>query len=142
MKYNKYPITILIIFFTISMSSMMNANVLCQKLNSGWKFRQIDSTNWHPAIVPGNVHTDLLSNKLIEDPFYRLNERKLQWIDKTDWVYETSFNLSSEFTNKENLELLFNGLDTYADVYLNDKKILSADNMFLEWSVDCKTGRK
>ena len=45
-------------------------------------------TNWYPATVPGVVHTDLLQNKIIEDPFFRLNERGLQWIDKEDWVYE------------------------------------------------------
>ena len=135
---NKFTLSVLLMSVLLSASSLLQANPLSFIIKDGWKFKQVDSTSWHKATVPGNVHTDLLSNKLIEDPFYRLNERKLQWIDKTDWVYETSFNLSPEFINKENLELNFKGLDTYADVYLNDKKILSADNMFLEWSVDCK----
>ena len=30
------------------------------------------------ATVPGTVHTDLMDNKLIDDPFYRLNERGVQ----------------------------------------------------------------
>lgn len=41
------------------------------ELNSGWKFRQRDSGAWLPATVPGTVHTDLLANGKIEDPFYR-----------------------------------------------------------------------
>lgn len=135
----KYRIVQMVIFLSMTGFSFLHANPLSFEIKNGWKFRQIDSTNWYPATVPGNVHTDLLANKLIEDPFYRLNERKLQWIDKTDWVYETSFNLSQEFVKKENVELNFSGLDTYADVYLNDQKILSADNMFLDWSVDCKS---
>lgn len=36
---------------------------------------------------------------------------------------------------KENMELVFEGLDTYADVYLNDECILKADNMFRRWSI-------
>ena len=39
-------------------------------------------SNWYPATVPGVVHTDLIDNKIIEDPFYRLNERGVQWVDK------------------------------------------------------------
>src|SRR5260370_30968585 len=47
-------------------------------LHSGWKFRQTGSVEWHPAIVPGCVHTDLLRNKMIDDPLYRYDEKKLQ----------------------------------------------------------------
>lgn len=36
---------------------------------------------------------------------------------------------------KENMELVFEGLDTYADVYLNDECILKANNMFRRWSI-------
>ena len=43
----------------------------------GWKFREINKTEWLPATVPGCVHTDLLANKKIEDPFYRDNEKNL-----------------------------------------------------------------
>ena len=47
-------------------------------LHSGWKFRQANRNEWHPATVPGVVHTDLMDNGLIEDPYYRLNERALR----------------------------------------------------------------
>lgn len=119
-------------------SSLLTASPLRKELNEGWKFRQARLTNWYPARVPGVVHTDLLANGIIEDPFFRLNERGLQWIDKEDWIYETRFTLSPEMEAKQNIRLDFKGLDTYADVYLNDRKILSADNMFREWQVDIK----
>lgn len=64
-----------------------------------------------------------------------MNERGLQWIDKEDWVYETCFTLAADMMRKENMELVFEGLDTYADVYLNDECILKADNMFRRWSI-------
>ena len=53
-------------------------------LHQGWQFREAGKDAWHKAEVPGCVHTDLMSNGLIEDPFYRNNEQKLQWIGKTD----------------------------------------------------------
>ena len=107
-------------------------------LNVGWRFRQVGQAAWHPATVPGCVHTDLLNNKLIDDPFYRDNEQKLQWIGKTDWEYETTFNVAPATLARAHLELVFAGLDTYADVYLNDTALLHADNMFRTWRVDCK----
>ena len=36
----------------------------------------------------------------------------------------------------EHVELVFEGLDTYAEVRLNDATILEADNMFRRWEVD------
>jgi beta-mannosidase len=108
------------------------------QINSGWKFRQARLTNWYPATVPGVIHTDLLANKIIEDPFLRLNERGLQWIDKEDWMYETYFDAAEDITAKSNIQLHFFGLDTYADVYLNGEQILKANNMFREWTIDVK----
>lgn len=113
----------------------MKLKTVVKNLHEGWKFRQARLTNWYPATVPGVVHTDLLQNKIIEDPFFRLNERGLQWIDKEDWVYETCFTLAADMMRKENMELVFEGLNTYADVYLNDECILKADNMFRRWSI-------
>lgn len=113
----------------------MKLKTAVKNLHEGWKFRQARLTNWYPATVPGVVHTDLLQNKIIEDPFFRLNERGLQWIDKEDWVYETCFTLAADMMRKENMELVFEELDTYADVYLNDECILKANNMFRRWSI-------
>src|SRR5881394_1709034 len=65
-------------------------------LSTGWQFREAGKDKWYPATVPGCVHTDLLTNRLIDDPFYRDNEKKLQWIGKTDWEYQFSLNLTPE----------------------------------------------
>jgi beta-mannosidase len=107
-------------------------------LREGWKFRQAGSAEWRPATVPGCVHTDLLKNKMIGDPFYRDNEKNLQWIGKTDWEYETSFAVTSSLLKRENIEMVFDGLDTYANVFLNDARLLDTNNMFRTWRVSCK----
>lgn len=101
-----------------------------------WVFRAKEETEWLPAQVPGCVHTDLYTNKRIQDPFYGTNERDLQWIDKKDWEYKTSFNVTEALLKESKIELVFEGLDTYADVSLNGHHVLSADNMFRSWKVD------
>ena len=112
------------------------------QLQDGWQFREMKKREWYPAKVPGCVHTDLLDNKLIDDPFFRDNEQKLQWIGKTDWEYRTQFNLNTEFLQHKNIQLVFEGLDTYAIVFLNDAKVLSANNMFRRWEVNCERDLK
>jgi beta-mannosidase len=128
-------------------------------LSTGWRFRlasdsalnhvpgvnpQVDDAtlqrvkDWAPAEVPGCVQTDLLRNKIIPEPFYRDNEKTLQWIGEEDWEYETAVDISPAILARKHIELVFQGLDTYATVFLNGQGILRADNMFRTWRVDAK----
>jgi beta-mannosidase len=104
-------------------------------LHEGWTFRQLGREETYPAKMPGVVHLDLLQNDLIGDPFYRDYEQGLQWIGKTDWEYRTEFAVAPETLARRNVELVFDGLDTYAKVLLNGKEILDADNMYRRWRV-------
>jgi beta-mannosidase len=113
-----------------------------RQLSGGWQFREAGNGGWLPATVPGTVHTDLLANGKIPDPFYRTNERDLQWIDKKDWEYQTTLEIDADTLAHDHLELCFAGLDTFADVYLNDGLVLQADNMFRRWMADIKTQAK
>ena len=125
---------IFILLFTVSVQSQ-NISV---ELSSEWRFRKAGDAEWMNAKVPGTVHTDLLLNKKIPDPFFGDNEKKLQWIDTCEWEYETWFNVNDSVLQRNHAELVFEGLDTYAKVFLNDRLMLSADNMFRTWIVDCK----
>ena len=130
---------VLVLSLTSFTSFILAGNsVMKIELNTGWQMKCTAETNWNKAVVPGCVHSDLFRNKLIPDPYYRTNEKDLQWIDKKDWEYRTTFLVSDEIFMKEHFELVFKGLDTFADVYLNNQKVLSTDNMFREWSVDVK----
>jgi beta-mannosidase len=121
-------------------------------LDDGWTFRKVGEGEWPlrgarkgewlKARVPGSVQTDLLANHLIEDPFYRDNEPKLQWIGKSDWEYRTTFDASPDLLSRKHVELVFDGLDTYATVSLNGVTLLEADNMFRTWRVDCRSALK
>lgn len=106
-----------------------------------WEFRQASgdtATTWKPASVPVSVHTALLKNKMIEDPFYRDNEEKLQWIEKEDWEFQCVFEADEAVLQKRHIEMVFKGLDTYAHIYVNDSLVLETDNMFRTWAADVK----
>lgn len=111
---------------------------LMQPLKASWQFKKAADTVWHGAEVPGTVHTDLLKNHLIPDPYYGTHEVGLQWIGKTDWVYRAHFDVPLPVFRKKHIALFFKGLDTYATVKLNGHLLLRADNMFRHWEVDVK----
>ncbi len=124
---------------------LLNGQIFAQsiptviEINNGWEFHKVGTNNWYKAEVPGCVHTDLINNKLIPDPYFGENEAKLQWIDKTSWEYKTTFIADKSILEKQNIELDFKGLDTYAEVSLNGQHLLTTDNMFCEWQTNIKS---
>src|SRR5690242_8718962 len=119
-----------------------------QVLDQGWRVRLAPgdahaaarprATRWLPATVPGTVQTDLMAAGLASDPFLRDNEAAIQWVGLSDWVYRTSFTVDEATLARRHAELVFDGLDTFADVSLNGHKLLAADNMFRRWRVPAK----
>ncbi len=81
--------------------------------------------------VPGHVHSDLLRESLIPDPMWRDQALDSQWVEEFDWVYETVFEWPEE-GSLEAATLRFEGLDTLAEIYVNDVLVGTADNMFIE----------
>lgn len=91
---------------------------------------------WISATVPGDVHSNLLAKNLIEDPFIGHNDMKCQWIEEKVWWYRTNFNWDKALEGNEKCELTFEGLDTYATVFLNGIEIGSTENMFIGHTFD------
>ncbi|EIW52338.1 glycoside hydrolase [Trametes versicolor FP-101664 SS1] len=95
-----------------------------------------DTKGWTPATsFPSEIHAELIKAKRIPDPFVGFNEHEVQWVGEREWLYRTSFELEVESRERSHFELLFEGLDTVCDVYLNGAHILAADNMFRAYSV-------
>lgn len=107
-------------------------------LHKNWKFRQAGKAKWMKAFVPGTVHTDLMKNKLIGDPFYSDNERKLAWIHGTGWIYKTEFDAPAGLQKPLPVKLVFEGVDTVAKIILNGRELGRTDNMFLKYEFDIK----
>ena len=131
-----YITSLLFLFLFISCHAPKDDTHQNIDLSENWEF-EMDG-KWHPAHVPGTIHTDLYKNNLIPDPFWENNEKELQWIEKRDWVYKTKFIIDDDLFSKKHVEIVFEGLDTYADIFINGEKILTADNMFREWRKDIK----
>ena len=108
-------------------------------LDKGWEFSKAGSDEWLSAKVPGTVHQDLIDHGKLPDPFYGRNEEKVQWVEKEDWQYRTSFTVTEEQLQRVAATLIMEGLDTYADVYLNGSLLLKADNMFVGYKVPVKS---
>ncbi len=103
-----------------------------------WKFREVGTTKYYSAQIPGTIHTDLIHHHLIPDPNRETNEEHVQWVEEKDWEYVTFFECFPNEIAYKHIELEFEGLDTYAKVFLNGKEILQADNMFLDYEIDIK----
>jgi beta-mannosidase len=111
-----------------------------QSLGGAWQLRQTGTDEWLAAQVPGGVHTDLMAAGLIADPFLGDEELRVQWVAEEGWEYRRTFTVDAAVAAEEHLELVFDGLDTLADVRLNGQLVGSADNMFRTWRWDV-TGR-
>ncbi len=109
-------------------------------LSGRWELRQHSRTptisGTVAATVPGCVHTDLLKAGKISDPYYRRNELDVLWIDSADWEYRRTVRATKEQCGARVQQLVFEGLDTIAEVFLNGQKVGAADNMFRRWRFD------
>ncbi|MFB5945749.1 glycoside hydrolase family 2 protein [Albibacterium profundi] len=118
---------ILLLFFFLHLCSISSAQLYREYLLSDWVFKSTESKYWLPAQVPGNSVDDLLLN----------GKTSVNKADTT-WQYRTTFIADKQIMSRDFVELLFEGLDTRATVYLNQEKILEANNMFRSWSVPVK----
>jgi beta-mannosidase len=116
--------------------------MLKQASLSSWSFKQRHPAQaladdfstpdgWLAASVPSTIHQDLMAAGRIADPFIGLNERDVQWVGEVDWLYRCVFDLDPDFSGAETVMLCFDGLDTFATVWLNGQQILVSDNMFI-----------
>lgn len=129
-------VPVMIFCLSLLIQSLMSQQIIL--LHDNWQMHSAENDTWYPATVPGTVHTDLMQAGIIPDPFYGTNEKNVQWVEEKDWEYQCSFQLSEEQLLSPHIQLVFEGLDTYGDVYVNDSMVITADNMFRKWQTDIK----
>ena len=105
------------------------------KITSGWELCEGDKVmtdEWYNATVPGTVLTTLVDQGVYPDPYFGLNNLAIpEDLCRKDWWYRCSFNLPEEMLAKASLELLFNGINYRADVWLNGKKLGNIAGAFI-----------
>ncbi len=118
-------------------------------LDTGWQVR-IDpadtaaakahpqAAHWLPATVPGSVQQDLIAARIVPDPFVGLNETAIQWVGLTGWQYRRTIDVTPAMLARGHLDLVFEGLDTFAHVSVNGQPLITADNAHRRWRADAK----
>ena len=131
----------ILVLFLLSMTMLQSANpvgLISQPLTQNWEFRKKGDGQWLAARVPGCVHDDLQRNGLMKDYIFRNQELDVQWVEKEDWEYRLRFTPDPDALRQSRIDLVFDGLDTYAEVSLNGTPLLVADNMFVAWEKEVK----
>lgn len=104
-----------------------------QSLNGAWQLAGDRLPQPIDAVVPGGVHVDLMSAGIIPDTFVSDNEYRVAWVHEADWQYSREFDLADGVNLIDPAWLVFNGLDTFAAVYLNGEQIAETNNMHVQY---------
>lgn len=107
-------------------------------LNGQWQMKVVHHDTWMTTSVPGSVMTTLLEQEKIEDPFYRDNEDQSREILKHDYEYTRDFEVTSDLMHQDHIVLRCEGLDTLSDIFINNDKVASTDNMHRTYEFDIK----
>ncbi|KAM6221639.1 beta-mannosidase [Rhynchocyon petersi] len=105
-------------------------------LRGGWWIRNANGSLQLPGTVPGCVHSALLQQGLIQDPYYRFNDLNYRWISLDSWTYIKEFTAPFGLRKLQKINLIFEGVDTISKVLLNNVTIGKTDNMFNRYSFD------
>ena len=129
----KFYLISLLLFALFGCQTTEKPNVVVQLLNQGWTLTGDTLSINMQVDVPSVVQQSLYENGIIPHPYLGTVENDLPWISDHPWDYSLRFDVDKEMLEKENVELVFEGLDTYAEVSLNGEKLFFADNQFREW---------
>jgi beta-mannosidase len=123
------------------MSREQAANVVVE-LVDGWQVAQyqhdgevglpsIPDTEWIDATVPGMVHYDLIRVARLGNPYASVAAvRAASWVAQSDWVYRTTFRADRSVADGRPVFLEFDGIDTFADIWLNGRLVGATANAF------------
>jgi beta-mannosidase len=107
-------------------------------LNDSWSLSSGARNMQLPVTVPGTVYGDLLKHGLVADVMKGEHEADIQWIANGTWIYYRELEVTDTMLLHAHAELVFEGLDTYAKVYVNDSLVITATNMFRSWRSDVR----
>lgn len=103
-------------------------------LNGKWKVYDTEKEFEFLGTVPGTVQGDIVEQKLMPHPYIGLNEKLFRRLENKTWVYEKVFFI--EKLEKKSYFLVFEGIDTVSEIYLNDTYLGNTENMFLTYRYD------
>lgn len=138
---NLFPF-LLLLFAFVGCQKTEKQNVVVQSLNQGWTLTGDTLSINMQVDVPSVVQQSLYENGLISHPYLGIVEKDMLWISDRPWDYTLCFDTDKELLEKEQIELVFEGIDTYAEVRLNGQDLFFADNQFRTWKKEVKNWLK
>ena len=133
-------VIIVLSLILLLVSCSKRQNVMEQSLSQKWILTgDTLSISDLSVTIPSVVQQNLYDAGLIPHPYLGTVENELLWISDHPWTYSTCFNADKNLLEKDVVELVFEGIDTYATVTLNGVKLFDADNQFRVWKTDVKS---
>lgn len=108
------------------------------ELNGKWTMNAVSEADRTEVAVPGSVLSGLLEAGKISDIFYRMNEYEANELFWKDYEFQRTFTADSAFLSNHVAELVCEGLDTLAEIYINSRELAKTDNMHRTYIFDCK----
>ena len=110
-----------------------------QSLNGLWKLKNPEWERELEADVPGSVMGQMLKERMIEDPYWRTNEYKVREQFRDDCEYRHVFSVSEQILSADEIRLVFEGIDTIGDIYLNGELLGKVKDMHRTWRFEVKS---
>jgi len=119
-------------------------------LNRGWEMAEastvtgtpekisspgFDTHAWYDATVPGTALTTLVQQGVYPEPTHGLNNMLIPDLATKSWWYRVEFP-TNENWNRRNVELLFNGINYHAEVWLNGHSLGDVTGAFIRGRFD------
>jgi beta-mannosidase len=108
-----------------------------QKLNTGWEFKNVHELIWHPAIVPGNLISEISKGRTLNEVWLQ-NSRQIKEMSESTWEYHTFFDVSPEIFSKDSISVDFPGLMPNTSIYLNNALIADTHLLEIPLNISCK----
>lgn len=103
---------------------------------SARRMRDLETGGWHKAHVPSSIYECLVEAGVIDAFTFRADPERFDWISEKSWIFRKTFDVPPELAAGDRLQAVFEGLDTIAQVWCNEKLLGKTDNMFIPHAFD------
>ncbi|GBF90838.1 beta-mannosidase [Raphidocelis subcapitata] len=121
---------------TLAASNVMSLDALT------WGVTNANGTIALKTKLPAYPINLLQEKGIVQDPLYRFGELETRWVAMDTWTFATEFTVSEEVAKRSSVDLVLDGVDTFATVYLNDKQIASLENFHRKYLLPVKSQLK
>ncbi|XP_070804532.1 beta-mannosidase [Pituophis catenifer annectens] len=122
--------------FPLGSTSPSPSGAAVHSLRGSWRVNNANGSLVLKGEVPGCVHTALFREGLIQDPYYRFNDLAYRWISLDNWTYSRTFKAPFNISTWQKVILVFEGVDTVAQIVVNNVTVGKTDNMFQTYKFD------